>query len=1001
MATYSIKWLKNLLGTKFFPITHVKAVRDDNNTNLETLLSGKQQTLVSGSNIKTINGESVLGSGNISVSGGGGGGDVNVIESISVNNTPQAVDANKNVNITVPSKVSDLSNDSGFITGYTETDPVFSASAAASINETDIDNWNSKTSNIGTITGITMNGSSKGTSGVVNLGTVITAHQDISGKADKSATVSSVDYNTTSKKITKTINGTTSDVVTAAKIVTDGGGITTETDPTVPSWAKESSKPSYTASEVGAVPTTRKVNGKALSADITLSASDVSALPSSTAIPSKTSDLTNDSGFLTSSDISGVYKYKGSKTNYSNLPTSGNVTGDVWNVVNAYGDYPAGTNFAWTGSAWDALGGAVDLSGYVPTSRTVNGKALSSNISLSASDVSALPSSTYIPTKTSDLTNDSDFITSADIPEGAAASSTTPLMDGTAAVGTETRFARGDHRHPSDTSKQDVISDLATIRSNASAGAAKVSNVQADWNASTGLAVILNKPTIPAEVTESTVAGWGFTKNTGTYSKPSTGIPKTDLASAVQTSLGLADTALQSFTESDPVFTASAAHGISSTDISNWNAKGTYSKPSGGIPKTDLASAVQTSLGKADTALQSYTETDPVFTASGVTLGTEQTITGKKTFSGTGLLTIHRPGSNNSPLMWFSAGDSPASKVAGFAASYAPNAGLLRVSADGSTTYKLWDQGNHGAGSGLDADLLDGQHADAFITNVGLNGDYLTTTKGGTVSDAIHILERGETKKLVGASSTGWYRIAQFINSAAHSNTVFLLLQRSYNNSNNEAYIFAITTMYSGKVSISQIAGTYNAQRISKIRVDNPNSGYGSIDIYYTASNGNDLFVTTIGSASVLSSAVLNPTTTGTLTEYTIVQGIGTTLDITASGNVNCTSVNQTSDEYKKKKVGDIDIKVEDIAAAPNLTFTWKNGEDTKNIHGGTYAQYWEKITPYYVHGEEGDKSLEYSPLAVSCSIQLAKEIVTLKEENTQLKEELAEIKKMVNKLNK
>jgi hypothetical protein len=34
-------------------------------------------------------------------------------------------------------------------------------------------------------------------------------------------------------------------------------------------------------------------------------------------------------------------------------------------------------------------------------------------------------------------------------------------------------------------------------------------------------------------------------------------------------------------------------------------AKGTYSKPSTGIPKSDLASAVQTSLGKADTALQS------------------------------------------------------------------------------------------------------------------------------------------------------------------------------------------------------------------------------------------------------------------------------------------------------------------------------------------------------------------------------------------------------------
>ena len=39
--------------------------------------------------------------------------------------------------------------------------------------------------------------------------------------------------------------------------------------------------------------------------------------------------------------------------------------------------------------------------------------------------------------------------------------------------------------------------------------------------------------------------------------------------------------------------------------------KGLYSKPSGGIPKSDLTNDVQTSLGKADTALQSYTETDP------------------------------------------------------------------------------------------------------------------------------------------------------------------------------------------------------------------------------------------------------------------------------------------------------------------------------------------------------------------------------------------------------
>lgn len=42
---------------------------------------------------------------------------------------------------TIPSKTSDLNNDSGFITGYTETDPVFTASDAYGISSTDISNW--------------------------------------------------------------------------------------------------------------------------------------------------------------------------------------------------------------------------------------------------------------------------------------------------------------------------------------------------------------------------------------------------------------------------------------------------------------------------------------------------------------------------------------------------------------------------------------------------------------------------------------------------------------------------------------------------------------------------------------------------------------------------------------------------------------------------------------------------------------------------------------------
>lgn len=60
-------------------------------------------------------------------------------------------------------------------------------------------------------------------------------------------------------------------------------------------------------------------------------------------------------------DISNVYKYKGSVANYSDLPTLNNAVGDTYNVVNSYLTYPAGTNFAWDGTKFDALGGAIDF----------------------------------------------------------------------------------------------------------------------------------------------------------------------------------------------------------------------------------------------------------------------------------------------------------------------------------------------------------------------------------------------------------------------------------------------------------------------------------------------------------------------------------------------------------------------------------------------------------------------------------------------------------------
>lgn len=71
-----------------------------------------------------------------------------------------------------------------------------------------------------------------------------------------------------------------------AELEKNAGGIAEETDPTVPDWAKQPEKPTYTAQEVG-------------------------AMPKDTKIPTKTSELENDSGFLTKHQDLSDYAKKG------------------------------------------------------------------------------------------------------------------------------------------------------------------------------------------------------------------------------------------------------------------------------------------------------------------------------------------------------------------------------------------------------------------------------------------------------------------------------------------------------------------------------------------------------------------------------------------------------------------------------------------------------------------------------------------------------------------
>lgn len=70
----------------------------------------------------------------------------------------------------------------------------------------------------------------------------------------------------------------------------------------------------------------------------------------SSADKAKLDGFGNASTYALKSDITGMYKFKGTKATYAQLPTTGNATGDVWDVTES------GMNYVWTGTAWDALG---------------------------------------------------------------------------------------------------------------------------------------------------------------------------------------------------------------------------------------------------------------------------------------------------------------------------------------------------------------------------------------------------------------------------------------------------------------------------------------------------------------------------------------------------------------------------------------------------------------------------------------------------------------------
>ena len=323
------------------------------------------------------------------------------------------------------------------------------------------------TKNLGTITEVKMNGVSKGTSGVVDLGNVLTEHQDISGKQDTISDLATIREG--ASKGATALQSVPTEYVTETELNNKGYATISALEDKVD-----------------------KVTGKQLSTE-----------DFTTALKTKLEGLSNYNDAEISTAVSSL------QTQLDTL-----VSGNANDAINSFNEIIA---------FLDGVKDTQDLAGIIASIETqiAAKQATISDLDTiragAALGATALQSETYKGTVTGVKINNT----------------TKNPSNGVVDLGTVITA------HQDISGKADK-SSLATVATSGS------------YND------LSNKPTIPSAVTESTVSGWGFTKNTGTYSKPSGGIPKSDLATTVQTSLGKADTAIQytSFDQLDYLVTA-------------------------------------------------------------------------------------------------------------------------------------------------------------------------------------------------------------------------------------------------------------------------------------------------------------------------------------------------------------------------------------------------------------------------------------------------------------
>ena len=322
------------------------------------------------------------------------------------------------------------------------------------------------------------------------------------------------------------------------------------------------------------------------------------------------------------------------------------------------------------------------------------------------------------------------------------------------------------------------------------------------------------------------------------------------------------------------------------------------------------------------------------------------------------------------------------------------------------SSYKLWDSGNDGSGSGLDADLLDGQHGSYYAAASSLN-NYLPLT-GGTVTG--NIIISGNDNAFVVKSSSNNEDIWFGNSSSAY---IWGTVNGSYLRFNNGKV--GVATVPSGSYLLEVNGTLFSASETTlytNFKFEHTNelnnyysNGAGAFCLNYRVSGdvrvcyGGGRFA--IGGSAVLE--FVNGTVKGNLrmktnNEFYFYKGTDGSSSsdsawVDAYGFYAYGPVTALSDERDKNVVGNVGLSVEQIADAPAVRFLWKDGRADNSMQTGSIAQYWQKVLPEVIREKEDRLSLSYGVAGLVSAIVTARKVVDHEKRIQELERENKELK--------